>query len=116
MNPPLPCKSADDCEPLLPIAEADDPMPLADFAPEVTEAGMGCPALRWTTDERGARMAVAFSAMGFAIREQETHYLMRLDAAADRRLLQLYDLIATLRWRQPYRQLGLLERQEVADD
>lgn len=91
-------------------------MPLEDFAPEVMEIGIGCPALRWTTDERGARIAVAFSALGFAIREHETHYLMRLDAAADRRLLQLYDLIATLRWRQPYRQLGLLERPEVADD
>lgn len=116
MNPPIPCKSADGCELSLFMTAAGEPMPLDDFAPEVIEVGMGCPALRWTTDERGARMAVAFSALGFAIREQETHYLMRLDAAADRRLLQLYDLVATLRWRQPYRQLGLLERSEVADE
>jgi len=116
MNPPIPCKSADGCDPPLSIATAGDPMSLDDFAPEVTEVGVGCPVLRWTTDERGARMAVAFSALGFAIREQKTHYLMQLDAAADRRLLQLYDLVATLRWRQPYRQLGLLERSEVADE
>lgn len=112
MNPPLPCKSTNGCNRLLPASVADDGLPFTGFTPELIEVGFGAPALRWATSDAGTRMAVAFAALGFTISEHETHYLMPLDTVADRRLLQLYDLIATLRWRQPYRQLALTE---VAD-
>lgn len=112
MNLVLPCKFTNDCKRLLPASAVDDGLPFTEFTPEMIEVGCGGPALRWVIGDAGARMAIAFAALGFTINEHETYYLMPLDTVADRRLLQLYDLIATLRWRQPYRQLALTE---VAD-
>ena len=74
----------------------------------------------WTVDEVGQQLALGFIHFGFRVRRDTDNYWLPLDAETDILFLRLYDLIASLRWRAPQRQLHLLEAllplsQEVCD-
>ena len=74
----------------------------------------------WTADEVDQQLALGFTHLGFRVSRDTDSYWLPLDAETDVLLLHLYDLIASLRWRAPQRQLHLLEAllplsQEVCD-
>ena len=74
----------------------------------------------WAADGPGHQLALGFLHLGFQVNQEASGYLLPLDAETDVLLLRLYDLIASLRWRAPQRQLHLLEAllplsQEVCD-
>lgn len=83
--------------------------PLFTFQPEVITREGGLRYATWPINPTGRQMARGLQAFGFQINQIEGEYRLLLDGEADALLLSLYDVIANLRWRTPYRQLVLLD-------